>query len=82
MKQVIDSDNLAPEQRLANAIIVQAAEDYRTCIRNLKINPRHKESLAMLQDCEDFFRSDWYQMLTKLDGEMIMQKIREEEHAP
>ncbi len=81
MKRVDDSNNLEPEQRLANAIIVQAADDYRTCIRNLRINPRHKESRTMLEDCERFFRSEWYQMLTTVDGEMIMQKIREEENA-
>ena len=81
MKRVDDNSNLEPEQRLANAIIVQAADDYRTCVRNLKINPKHKESLAMLQDCESFFRSEWYQMLTTVDGEMIMRKIREEELA-
>lgn len=79
MKRVDDYGNLEPEQRLANAIIIQAAEDYRTCVRNLKINPRHKESLLMLQDCETFFKSEWYQMLTSVDGEMIMRKIREEE---
>jgi len=71
--------SITPEEALANAIIIQAADDYRTSIRNLKINPRHKESLQMLQGCEDFFRSEWYQILTKVDGEMIMRKIREEE---
>ena len=68
-----------PEQMLANAIIVQTADDYRTCIRNLKINPKHKKSLLQLQDCEGFFRSEWYQMLTSVNGELIMRKIREEE---
>ncbi len=67
------------EQMLANAIIVKAAEDYRTSVRNLKINPKHRESLRMLQECESFFQSEWYQMLTAVDGEMIMRKIREEE---
>lgn len=81
MKRVDDGNNLEPEQQLANAIIAQAADDYRTCLRNLKINPRHKESMTMLQDCESFFRSEWYQMLTTIDGEMIMRKIREEELA-
>lgn len=71
--------SIPAEQMLANAIIVKAAEDYRTSIRNLKINPKHKESLIMLQDCESFFESQWYQMLTSVDGKMIMRKIREEE---
>ena len=79
MKRADDYSNLEPEQRLANAIIIQAAEDYRTALRCLRINPDHKPSLEMLQECERFFRSEWYQMLTTVDGEMIMRKIREEE---
>lgn len=80
MKRADDYSNLEPEQRLANAIIVQAADDYRTALRCLKINPNHKPSLQTLQEVECFFRSEWYQMLTSVDGEMIMRKIREEEN--
>ncbi len=67
------------EQMLANAIVIKAAEDYRTAIRNLKINPKHDASLQMLRECESFFESQWYELLTSVDGKMIMRKIREEE---
>ncbi len=73
--------SIPAEQMLANFIVVKAAEDYRTSVRNLKINPKHKEALRMLKECETFFESQWYQMLTSVDGKMIMRKIREEELA-
>ena len=69
---------LEPEQLLANAIIEQAAEDYRTSLRGLKINPRNREKLTMKEDCERFFQSDWFEMLTKLDGAYLMRRLREE----
>lgn len=70
---------ISAEQMLANAIIIKAADDLRTSLRNLKVNPQHKESLRTLKECEKFFQSEWYKVLTKVDGEMILRKIREEE---
>ena len=69
---------LEPEQLLANAIIEQAAEDYRTSLRALKINPRNREKLAMKETCERFFQSEWFEVLTKLDGAYLMRRLREE----
>ena len=77
MNTPIDME-LAGEQGLANAIVIQAAEDYRRALRRLQRDPRHKDSLIMKDSCERFFRSQWYGVLTDADGEMLMQRIREE----
>ena len=69
---------MTPEQNLANAIIIRACDDYRDALKKLKRNPRHKESLKTKTEVEEFFRSDWYEILTSLDGEMLMKKLREE----
>jgi hypothetical protein len=54
---------------LANAIVEQAAHDYeRALIYNKTWN---------IEECERFFLSEWCGMLTTLDGEMLMQCIRE-----
>lgn len=64
--------------RLANAIIVTAAKDYRTAIKKLKRNPKNKDAMAMAMECELFFRSDWYKALTTVDGEWLINKLRQE----
>lgn len=72
--------NLAedPYERLANAIIIQAANDYRLALRKKKGNPRNSEANRDVNEIERFFRSGWYQVLTAVDGEHLMDKIRRE----
>ena len=59
--------NLPPEQLLANAIILQAVNDYRA-----------RSDKRSFGEIERFFRSEWFAMLTKLDGEALLEKLREE----
>lgn len=68
-----------PYEKLANAIVIQAAKDYRTVLRKLKRNPRNQLAKAEADSIERFFRSDWYKCLTEVDGEMVLRKLREEE---
>jgi len=63
---------------LANAIVIQAAKDYRKALKTLKRYPRYEPAKAMVAEVEEFFRSDWYRMLTSVDAEMLMRKIRRE----
>lgn len=57
-------------KELANAIILQAAKDYR---KALKYDERgHKREI------EKFFRSGWFSILTNVSGEMLIQKLRAE----
>ena len=63
---------------LANAIIVQAANDYRSALQQLKRNPRYNDAIVIKQECESFFRSQWFQTLTKIDGITLLQKLQEE----
>ena len=54
-------------EKLANAIILQAVRDYRNCC-----------SYQMRCSIERFFRSDWFMVLTNLDGEKLIKKLQEE----
>ena len=63
---------------LANAIIVQAAKDYRQALRKQKKDPDSVSVMLCIEDIEQFFRSDWYRILTKVDGEMLIREIRKE----
>ena len=67
-----------PYERLANAIILQAASDYRRNLKKLKKNPQNRDVMNDALQIEKFFRSSWYQMLTTADGEFLLQKFRKE----
>ena len=66
---------------LANAIVSQAAKDYRTAVRQLKKHPDSQKAAAMKRKCERFFHSRWYSQLTGVDPDYILNRIREEEAA-
>ena len=59
-----------PYERLANAIILQAVKDYRLCSRS-----------APAGEIELFFLSDWFEVLTRLDGQVLLSKLRKEKMA-
>ena len=60
---------------LAVAIAKQAARDYEDALCRLHKNPNSEAALALLKDCEDFFKKDigYY---FDCDGEYIMNQIR------
>ena len=56
-----------PYQELANAIVLQAVKDYRL--------HDNEQELARI---ERFFRSDWFSVLTNVDPETLITKLRKE----
>ena len=67
-----------PYENLANAIVITAAKDYRDALRSLKRNKNNNNAKRMKEEVERFFNSDWYSVLTDLDGAFLMRKIQEE----
>lgn len=67
-----------PYENLANAVIAQAAEDYRRLLKRAKKNPANREALDEALQVERFFRSGWYQRLTNVDGEFLICKLQED----
>ena len=61
--------------KLANAIILAAAKDNRRALRRLKKYPWDKDAESARKDCERFFRSGWFRLLTSLDGEVLIEKL-------
>jgi len=74
------SKNLAedPYERLANAIVLQAVDDYRRALRAVKRNPSNKNAIDEALSIERFFRSGWYSTLTSIDGEYLIRRLQEE----
>ena len=66
-----------PYKELANAIIVQAVKDYRTALNQLSLNPNDKVAQSEKKSIELFFRSDFFSILTDLNGEVILAKLKE-----
>ena len=65
-------------EKLANAIIEQAAKDYRFASRKLRKDPYHPTSLGTVREVEKFFQSEWFKTLTTADGETILNMLKEE----
>ncbi len=58
---------IKPYENLANAIVLQAVNDYR--------NTNSLEERAYI---ERFFRSKWFSILTSLDPEVLISKLIQE----
>ncbi len=56
-----------PYEELANAIVLQAVNDYR-------LHDDEKELVSI----ERFFRSGWFSTLTSINPEMLISKLRKE----
>ena len=67
---------MRPYELLAQAIIEQAALDYRKILINCKSNPQKEKFQNERADIERFFRSSHFSILTDLDGEMLISKIQ------
>ena len=70
--------NITIYEDLANAIILQAVKDYRMALKSLKANPRNRTAMADKDEIERFFRSDWFSVLTSVDGEMLIRSLQME----
>ena len=63
---------------LANAIILQAVEDYRKARKRVRTPPDQKIAQATIREVERFFKSWWFAQLTDVDGEMLLEKLQKE----
>ena len=65
-------------ENLANRIIIQAADDYRSALRKLSRNPYSENAKVRKKEIELFFRSDEFRMLTRVDCEMLIRRLKSE----
>lgn len=65
-------------QDLANAIVVRAAKDYRKALERLDETPDSVGAENEIKRIEKFFRSDYYKLLTSVDGELLINKLKQE----
>ena len=74
------SKNLSedPYEALGNAIILQAVKDYRTVLKRIKHNPKNRIAIDEALTIEKFFRGPLYSVLTSVDPEFLISKLRAE----
>ena len=65
-------------ENLANAIILQAVEDYRKALKILSTHPERYSAVLEKKRIERFLRSDDFKGLTQIDGEMVLRRLRME----
>ena len=63
---------------LANAIIIQAAVDYRLALKHLRQNPDFQPAMSRKHEVERFFHSEWFSILTRVDGPELMARLKME----
>ena len=68
-----------PYHMLANAIVEQAADDLRKATRNFKKGKKLDKAERDIQEILRFFYSDYFRLLTKLDPDLIVRRILNEE---
>ena len=67
-----------PYEELANAIVLQAVKDYRKVLRTLSHYPHNRSAHYESRSIEKFFRSDWFGVLTGIEPEMLIRKLKSE----
>ena len=83
-KMIHVSEQDDPYRRLAAAIVEQAAQDYQEAMEYLYETPHGRKRMNNIVEKlegEEFYRSDWYQMLCGIDGERMISQLRKNARA-
>lgn len=67
-----------PYEDLANAIVARAAKDYLWALKKLKRQPKHTKALEYKAEVEKFFRTKWYELLTGVDADFLLERLKKE----
>ena len=69
---------MSPYEKLANAIILKAVDDYRSALRKLNRREDDISALSTVREVERFFRSKRFADLCNLDGEILIDRLKGE----
>lgn len=61
---------------LANAIIKRAADDYMKSLRVLKSNPYSYDAKRSVVECERFFKSGYFRILSDISPTMLLERMK------
>ena len=63
---------------VANAIILQAVEDYRHARYRNRKRPYQQKTEQEIRDIEQFFCSEWFSILCTLDGSRLLRDLKKQ----
>lgn len=66
-------------EKLANAIILQAVDDYRKARHTLSLYPSDCNAKNEKSSIESFFNSQLFSVLTSLDPEVLLYRLNKED---
>lgn len=72
----MQNSKIVSHQPLADAIVLQAVADYRKALAGEGYGRNSPEDV--MRECERFFRSNYFCMLTKISGEYLIEELRKE----
>lgn len=70
------TEDRKPWEDLANAIIIQALNDYMAADKARQKRPEDFYIQGKIYALEKFFRSDWYHVLTDADADYLLEAMR------
>ena len=62
-------------ENLVIAIVRQALIDYRDALKALKKNPNNIDECRIKNECEIFFNSEYFKLLTNVDGAYLLKNM-------
>ena len=62
-------------ENLVIAIVRQALIDYRDALKELKKNPNNMDECRIKNECEIFFNSEYFTLLTNVDGTYLLKNM-------
>ena len=70
--------SMSGHEILAMKIIMQAVVDYRAALSALARNEEDQVAKAKLAEIKCFARSQWFAMLSDVDGEALIERVEKE----
>ena len=65
-------------EKLANRIVLTAAQDFRQEYKRYLRNPKSRDAANEIAKLVRFFTSDYYKALTSVDGEFLVKELKKE----
>lgn len=75
-RSIITEKEGDPWESLANAIIEQATRDY---LLALKMQNKSITATRVVKECEIFFKSQYFTILSAIDPDYLIDRLRQEE---
>lgn len=70
-----------PYENLANDVVLQAVKDYRDAAGKLSRGKKNIMAEQRKTECETFFKSQYFNVFTDLDGNALLSQLEKEVEA-